>query len=85
MQHFVRYARFSFSGTLLKPGWRIRLFAAPAAARAFAEQLIVENWRVETGSYDGAPADAGALESERAEQPSHALSAAPIREKLAGA
>jgi hypothetical protein len=62
MQHFVRYARFSFSGTLLKPGWRIRLFAAPGEAREFAEELLGDNWRVETGSYGGAAAESGVLE-----------------------
>ena len=60
MQHFVRYARFSFSGTLLKPGWRICLFAAPGEAREFAEEFLGDNWRVETGNYDGAPAEGGA-------------------------
>ena len=78
MQHFVRYARFSFSGTLLKPGWRIRLFAAPGEAREFAEDLIGDNWRVETGSYDGAPVEGAAPRD-------HAFFPAPIGEKLTGA
>ena len=79
MQHFVRYARFSFTGTLLKPGWRIRLFAAPAEAREFAEELIGDNWRVETGSYDRAPAEAEVLEPELAGPPPRALSTPTTR------
>jgi hypothetical protein len=57
MDYFVRYARFGPSGSLMKSGWKLRLFATANEARAFSQQLVLGGWRVEAGrcGSDAAP------------------------------
>ncbi len=58
MNHFVRFAKLSASGTLGRAGWRLRMFATSNEAGAFARQMMSKGWRVETGELDDTDADA---------------------------
>ncbi len=58
MRHFVRFAKFSPSGSLARSGWRLRLFATWDEASAFAQQMIGADWCVETGDFGEAELEA---------------------------
>ena len=61
MRHFVRFAKFSPSGSLARSGWRLRLFATWDEASAFAQQMIGADWCVETGDFGEAELEATTL------------------------
>ncbi len=53
MKYFVRFAKFSLSGSITRPGWRLRLFATSNDASAFALEMVAADWRVELGDFGG--------------------------------
>ncbi len=52
MKHFVRFAKPTVSGTIARPGWKLRLFPTSAVANAFAKEMVSGGWRAEAGDLD---------------------------------
>jgi hypothetical protein len=61
MRHFVRFAKVAPNGRVDRGGWRLRIFLTPAEARAFAQTLAQDPWRVETGQYEDGEFDPAAI------------------------
>ena len=60
MRHFVRFAKLSASGSVDRIGWRLRIFQSSREAKAFANELGGNPWRIEIGQYEDGEANASA-------------------------
>jgi hypothetical protein len=61
MKNFVKFAKLTASGAVVRPGWRLRLFATANEASAFAREMIAKGWRAELGTVGDVESDAPRL------------------------